>query len=200
MYVCVCVCVRVRVCVCGDVFPSNIVRRLIVCVYGHQSRRIVVRDCDGSLREATWEERDRMCQVFFPALGRRMWLPPMLSTEHLPSALRQDLHLDALELACTQCEPDSSDYIRVRGRGWCVCVRVRVCVCVCEVGKPERVVTITPCAPPPRQVHLTVYKDIERRSRYDCLRSTRHFAGLVWHLVGRRKEAGLLTDMLDRRL
>ena len=28
-----------------------------------QSRRIVVRELNGILREATWEERDRMCQV-----------------------------------------------------------------------------------------------------------------------------------------
>ena len=28
-----------------------------------QSRRIVVREPNGILREATWEERDRVCQV-----------------------------------------------------------------------------------------------------------------------------------------
>ena len=78
-----------------------------------QSRRIVVRECDGVLREANWYERDRMCQFFFPKLGRRMWLPAMLRERNLHSVLARDLHREVLDQACTQCNPDSRDYIRV---------------------------------------------------------------------------------------
>lgn len=76
-------------------------------------RSIVVREPDGVLRQATWEERDRMCQVFFPALGRKIWLPKALSDEVLPSILENLLHVNVLDLVCVQCDPQSSDYHRV---------------------------------------------------------------------------------------
>ncbi|CAI9565558.1 unnamed protein product, partial [Staurois parvus] len=38
----------------------------------HQERFIVVRETNGVLRKATWEERDRMIQVYFPLQGRRL--------------------------------------------------------------------------------------------------------------------------------
>lgn len=79
----------------------------------NQLRSIVVREPDGVLRQATWEERDRMCQVFFPALGRRIWLPKALSDEVLPSILENLLHVNVLDLVCVQCDPQSSDYHRV---------------------------------------------------------------------------------------
>lgn len=78
-----------------------------------QLRSIVVREPDGVLRQATWEERDRMCQVFFPALGRKMWLPKVLSSEVLPTALDSMLHVKVLDLVCVQCDPQSEDYHRV---------------------------------------------------------------------------------------
>lgn len=73
----------------------------------------MVRETDGLLREATWEERDRMCQVFFPALGRKIWLPKALSEEILPSILENFLHVAVLDLVCVQCDPQSHDYHRV---------------------------------------------------------------------------------------
>lgn len=80
----------------------------------HKSRRIVVREPGGHLREATWEERDRMQQVYFPQLGRQMQLPAVLQAANLAAALqRRDCHVDILEMVCAQCEPDSEDYIRV---------------------------------------------------------------------------------------
>ena len=36
------------------------------------------------LRQATWQERDRMCQIYFPIEGRKLELPNMLKSEHLP--------------------------------------------------------------------------------------------------------------------
>lgn len=45
-----------------------------------QERFIVVRETNGTLRKATWEERDRMIQVYFPKEGRKI-IPPVLFKE-----------------------------------------------------------------------------------------------------------------------
>ena len=68
---------------------------------------------DGTLREADWEERDRMCQLFFPKLGRKMWLPKMFHPQQLPKVLSLGHHLNVLDRVCVQCAPDSKEYIRV---------------------------------------------------------------------------------------
>ena len=52
-------------------------------------------------------------QVYFPKLGRTLWLPAMLEKHHLPDLLKKDRHLHVLELTCAQFAPDSADYIRV---------------------------------------------------------------------------------------
>ena len=85
----------------------------IVCLTIVQHRYIVVREPDGILRQTTWEERDRMCQIFFPALGRKMWLPKILTSEVLPSALDRMMHVSVLDLVSVQCDPQSYDYHRV---------------------------------------------------------------------------------------
>ena len=84
-----------------------------LCIICIKLRSIVVRETDGVLRHATWEERDRMYQVYFPTLGRKMWLPKALSDEMLPSVLDNKLHLNVLDLVCAQCDPQSYDYHRV---------------------------------------------------------------------------------------
>lgn len=48
-----------------------------------QERFIVVREPNGVLRKATWEERDRMIQIFFPKEGRRVIPPVVFKDEHL---------------------------------------------------------------------------------------------------------------------
>lgn len=48
-----------------------------------QERFIVVREPNGVLRKATWEERDRMIQIFFPQEGRRVIPPVLFKDEHL---------------------------------------------------------------------------------------------------------------------
>ena len=72
-----------------------------------------MREPTGVLRQATWEERDRMMQVYFPSLGRKMWLPHMLTEEGLLPVLEAGRYRDILDMACLQCEADSADYIRV---------------------------------------------------------------------------------------
>lgn len=48
-----------------------------------QERFIVVREPNGVLRKATWEERDRMIQIFFPKEGRRVIPPTLFKDENL---------------------------------------------------------------------------------------------------------------------
>ncbi|POI33987.1 hypothetical protein CIB84_002262 [Bambusicola thoracicus] len=127
----------------------------------HRERFIVVREPNGVLRKATWEERDRMIQIFFPKEGRRVIPPVLFKDEHLGTVFQQDRHEDILNMCIAQFEPDSADYIRV---------------------------------------HHRTYDDIEKHAKYDLLRSTRHFGGMVWYLVNRKRTDGLLIDMISRDL
>uniref|UniRef100_A0A8D0G6E0 Mitochondrial ribosomal protein S22 n=1 Tax=Sphenodon punctatus TaxID=8508 RepID=A0A8D0G6E0_SPHPU len=127
----------------------------------HRERFIVVRETNGILRKASWEERDRMIQVFFPKEGRKIVPPPVFKDENLTAVYRRDHHEDILNLCLVQFEADSSDYIRV---------------------------------------HHQTYDDIDKHAKYDLLRSTRHFGGMVWYLVNRKRTDGLLIDMIQRDL
>ncbi|KFW77432.1 hypothetical protein N305_07245, partial [Manacus vitellinus] len=127
----------------------------------HRERFIVVREPNGVLRKATWEERDRMIQIFFPREGRRVIAPALFKDENLGNVFQQDRHEDVLNMCIAQFEPDSPDYIRV---------------------------------------HHRTYEDIDKRAKYDLLRSTRHFGGMVWYLLSRRRTDGLLIDMINRDL
>ncbi|KAM4743349.1 small ribosomal subunit protein mS22 [Anableps anableps] len=79
----------------------------------HRERFIVVRETDGTLRKATWEERDRLIQVYFPRQGRKLTPHLLFKEENLKTVFSQDRHKDVLDLCLVQFEPDSSDYIRV---------------------------------------------------------------------------------------
>ncbi|KAJ8256330.1 hypothetical protein COCON_G00184820 [Conger conger] len=127
----------------------------------HRERFIVIREPTGILRKASWEERDRVLQAYFPKPGRRLIAQPIFNEENLKAVYQQDRHEDILDLCLVQFEPDSSQYIKV---------------------------------------HLATYEDIEKQGKYDLLRSTRHFGGMVWHLVNSRRTDGLLIDMLQREL
>ncbi|XP_017277501.1 28S ribosomal protein S22, mitochondrial [Kryptolebias marmoratus] len=79
----------------------------------HRERFIVVREPDGTLRKATWEERDRLVQVYFPREGRKIAVPLMFKEENLKVVFSQDRHKDVLDLCLVQFEPDSADYIKM---------------------------------------------------------------------------------------
>ena len=49
-----------------------------------QNRRVVVREPTGDLREAQWEERERMNFIYFPREGQAYELQSMLTDKHLP--------------------------------------------------------------------------------------------------------------------
>ncbi|XP_034023733.1 28S ribosomal protein S22, mitochondrial [Thalassophryne amazonica] len=79
----------------------------------HRERFIVVREPDGTLRKATWEERDRLIQVYFPKEGRKIIPHLIFKEENLKRVFADDRHKDVLDLCLVQFEPDSSEYIRV---------------------------------------------------------------------------------------
>lgn len=81
----------------------------------HRERFIVVREPVGTLRKATWEERDRLIQVYFPKEGRKLTAPPVFKEENLKVMYAQNRHAEVLDRCLVQFEPDSADYIRVHG-------------------------------------------------------------------------------------
>ncbi|XP_071327807.1 small ribosomal subunit protein mS22 [Trachinotus anak] len=127
----------------------------------HRERFIVVREPNGTLRKATWEERDRLIQVYFPKEGRKLTPQSIFKEENLKMVFSQDRHEDVLNLCLVQFEPDSSEYITV---------------------------------------HAATYEDVDKHNKYELLRSTRHFGGMVWYLVNARRVDGLIVDMLKREL
>ncbi|XP_002716598.2 small ribosomal subunit protein mS22 isoform X1 [Oryctolagus cuniculus] len=127
----------------------------------HRERFIVVREPSGRLRKASWEERDRMIQVYFPKEGRRVLPPIIFKEENLKTMYGQDRHVDVLNLCVAQFEPDSTEYIKV---------------------------------------HHQTYEDIDKHGKYDLLRSTRHFGGMAWYFVNKKKIDGLLIDQIQRDL
>lgn len=48
-----------------------------------QKRYIVSRDPDGTLRNASWDERDRMIKTFFPSPKQKYGIPKMFLDDHL---------------------------------------------------------------------------------------------------------------------
>ncbi|XP_075999742.1 small ribosomal subunit protein mS22 [Genypterus blacodes] len=79
----------------------------------HRERFIVVREPSGTLRKASWEERDRLIQVYFPKEGRKIRPPLIFKEENLKRVFSEDRHSDVLELCLVQFEPDSPEYIKV---------------------------------------------------------------------------------------
>ncbi|XP_076451365.1 small ribosomal subunit protein mS22-like [Babylonia areolata] len=78
-----------------------------------RQRVIVVREPDGTLRHADWEERDRMNQIYSPVPGRQMEMSKMFQEEHLEAIFKKGKYAYLLDMACVQFEPDHPDYIRV---------------------------------------------------------------------------------------
>lgn len=82
----------------------------------HRDRFVVVRDLDGTLRKATWTERDRMLQMYFPVDGRKIEMPRMFQPDLLEDVLNKQKYEFVLERACLQFEPDDPEYHRVTQR------------------------------------------------------------------------------------
>ncbi|XP_012060209.1 PREDICTED: 28S ribosomal protein S22, mitochondrial [Atta cephalotes] len=75
-----------------------------------KQRSIVVRELDGTLRHASWKERDRMIQIFLPKPERELQKPKMFEGEYFKDLLNRNEYEFILDRACTQFEPDDPDY------------------------------------------------------------------------------------------
>ncbi|KAG0703012.1 28S ribosomal protein S22, mitochondrial [Chionoecetes opilio] len=86
--------------------------------YGISDRKrfILVRDLDGTLRQASWEERDRMNQIYNPRNGRKLLPYKVFEEKNLKNVLEREEYEFVLDLACAQYEPDDPDYQRVTGQ------------------------------------------------------------------------------------
>ncbi|EFN89057.1 28S ribosomal protein S22, mitochondrial [Harpegnathos saltator] len=78
-----------------------------------RERFVVVREPDGTLRHATWEERDRIVPIYFPSPGKEIQKPRMFEDEYLQNLLDRKEYEFILDRACVQFDPDNPDYQRV---------------------------------------------------------------------------------------
>lgn len=74
------------------------------------NRLIVVREPDGTLREAEWGLRQRMNQLYFPRNGRFIKIPIMFEDAYLTKLLDKQEYEFILDRACIQFEPDDPKY------------------------------------------------------------------------------------------
>ncbi|XP_064460056.1 small ribosomal subunit protein mS22-like [Ornithodoros turicata] len=81
--------------------------------YSDRERIIVVREPNGLLRTAKWEEREQMLNTYFTTQGREFYMPKMFEPQYLQSVLEKQQYAFVLDRACMQFEPDSPDFIRV---------------------------------------------------------------------------------------
>jgi len=77
-----------------------------------RQRLVSVREQEGSLRSATWEERDRILHTYFPKPGRRHYDPAMFEPENLARILCPEKYEYVLDRNCLQYEPDHPIHIR----------------------------------------------------------------------------------------
>lgn len=57
-----------------------------------------MREPDGTLRKATWEERDRLIQVYFPRQGRKLTPHLLFKEENLKVSSRFHLFIKLWEV------------------------------------------------------------------------------------------------------
>ncbi|XP_060829818.1 small ribosomal subunit protein mS22 [Bombus pascuorum] len=79
----------------------------------NRNRLIVVRESNGTLRQATCNERHRMNQIYFPINGREIHTPQMFFHPYLSDLLDKGEFEFILDRACLQFEPDDPEYHRV---------------------------------------------------------------------------------------
>ncbi|XP_075211435.1 mitochondrial ribosomal protein S22 [Lycorma delicatula] len=77
------------------------------------NRVIVVREPNGTLRKAYWNERERINQIYFPVPGRKLIPHKVFKPENLLDLCERHEYEFILDLACLQFEPNDADYLRV---------------------------------------------------------------------------------------
>ncbi|XP_015586509.1 28S ribosomal protein S22, mitochondrial [Cephus cinctus] len=76
-------------------------------------RLIVVREPNGVLRHAKWDERHCLNQIYFPMPGREIIAPRMFEQEFLEDLLNRQEYDFVLNRACLQFEPNDPKYIEI---------------------------------------------------------------------------------------
>ncbi|XP_023012356.1 mitochondrial ribosomal protein S22 [Leptinotarsa decemlineata] len=76
-------------------------------------RLIVVREPDGTLREAEWEMRNRINQIYFPKKERSLKPAKMFFGKYLESLLDRKEYEFILDRACIEFEPNEPNYQQV---------------------------------------------------------------------------------------
>lgn len=76
-------------------------------------RLIVVREPDGTLREADHELKDRINQIYFPLPSRQLKPPRMFQEPYFDRLLTQGEYVFVLDSACLQFEPNHPEYQRI---------------------------------------------------------------------------------------
>ncbi|RZB38932.1 28S ribosomal protein S22, mitochondrial [Asbolus verrucosus] len=80
----------------------------------HNSERIiVVRDTNGTLKEADWELRDRINQIYFPVKHRSIKIPKMFQESYFENVLNKREYVFILDRACLQFEPNDALYQKI---------------------------------------------------------------------------------------
>lgn len=76
-------------------------------------RIIIVREADGTLRNADWPLRDRVNQIYFPIPGREIKTPLMFQDSYFENLLKRQEYEFILDRSCIQFEPDDPEYQKV---------------------------------------------------------------------------------------
>ncbi|EFA04432.1 small ribosomal subunit protein mS22 [Tribolium castaneum] len=76
-------------------------------------RIILVRDTEGTLRDADWATRDRINQMYFPVARRQVTPPKMFEDDKLDDLLKRGEYNFILDRACLQFEPNDEFYQKV---------------------------------------------------------------------------------------
>ena len=146
-----------------------------------RDRIIVVREPDGTLREASWEQRDRVNQIYFPTEERKLdVVPAMFEPEELKHILGDGncvFHLvEQHEHDRFISGPDRYDYILNRN---------------CVQFEPDHPIYI--------RTAEAVYEDVNAHGHYDVLHSTRHYGPMVFYLAYNKKCDDLIVHYLRKK-
>lgn len=79
--------------------------------YTDRNRLMSVRLPDGTLREATHEERTRLNHTFYPGSFRSIDTPKLFEEQNLLRLMKRGEYVFALNRACIQFEPDDPRYV-----------------------------------------------------------------------------------------
>ncbi|XP_059154153.1 small ribosomal subunit protein mS22-like [Physella acuta] len=81
-----------------------------------RKRSVVIRDPQGTLKEASWDVKERMNQIFNPKEGKQYFKPKMFEEQILEKLIADGKYVYILDRACCQFEPDDPDFIRTTHR------------------------------------------------------------------------------------